>query len=83
VLLNIFKYMQLALAGVAIVEQTFAQDAGASKKQKALDLINNEAQLIGVGFPNQAQLAGSIVNMAVAAFNIAGLFSHKPAAPAQ
>ena len=74
---NIFKYTQLALAGVTVVEQTFQQDAGATKQQKALDLINNEAQLVGVAFPNQAQLAGSIVNMAVAAFNIAGLFAHK------
>ncbi len=74
---NIFKYIQLALAGVAIVEQVSAQDAGLSKKQKALDIINNEAQLVGAVFPSQAQLSGSIVNMAVSIFNLVGLFQHK------
>jgi len=72
------KYIQLALAGVAIVEQTMAQDAGATKKQKALDIINNEAQLVGAVFPGQQQLAGSIVNMTVSVFNLIGLFQHKP-----
>jgi hypothetical protein len=76
---NIFKYVQLALAGVAVVEQTFQQDSGASKQQKAVDLITNEAQVAGVAFPGVSAIAPSIVSMAVAAFNIAGLFSHKPA----
>lgn len=74
---NIFKYTQLALAGITIVEQTMQGEPGASKQKTALDIINNEAQLVGAAFPNQAEIASSIVNMAVAAFNIAGLFQHK------
>jgi hypothetical protein len=80
-LANIFQYIQLALAGVVVVEQTFTQDAGATKQQKAIDLINNEANLAGMAFPGIAPIVPSIVNMAVGAFNIAGLFSHKTAKP--
>lgn len=85
---NIFGYVQLAMAGVAIGEQTFAADSGASKQQKVLDLINNEAQVAGVAIPAVQKYAPSIINMIVAGFNIAGLFQHKsnvvvtPVAPA-
>lgn len=81
VLANIFKYTQLALAGVVVAEQVFQQEPGATKQQKALDIINGEAQVIGIAVPQVASIAPSIVNMAVAAFNIADLFQHKAKTP--
>jgi hypothetical protein len=80
---NIFKWTQLAIAAVAIVEQTAAQDTGKGKQQTALDIIANEAPVIGAALPNVPGLPQSIINLTVAAFNIAGWFTHKsaPTAP--
>jgi hypothetical protein len=74
---KIFKFVQLALAGVVVVEGTLEQDTGASKQQKAINLINNEAEVAGAAFPGSQALTGSVVNIAVAGFNLAGLFAHK------
>ena len=76
---NIFKYVQLSLVAVAVVEQTLQQDSSASKQQKAIDLATNESQVAGLFVPGISAIAPSIVNMVVAGFNLAGLFSHKPA----
>jgi uncharacterized protein (DUF4213/DUF364 family) len=76
---SIWKYVQLAMVGVAVVEQVSTTDTGATKQQKAIDLITNEAQVVGIAVPGIAPVLPSIVNMVVEGFNIAGLFSHKPA----
>ena len=74
---SIWKYVQLAMVGVAVVEQVATTDAGATKQQKAIDLITNEAQVAGIAVPGIAPLLPSIINMVVTGFNLANLFSHK------
>lgn len=77
ILSGIFKWTQLALASTAIVEQTMAGAAGADKSTQALAIINNEAPVLGAVLPNIPGLPQAIINMAVAGFNLAGLFQHK------
>jgi hypothetical protein len=84
---DILKWTKIALVGVSVAEETASsEDTGATKKQTALDIINNELQLVGQVAPAQGALIqaslSTIINAIVLVNNAKGIFAHKTTAAA-